>query len=206
MKTDIFQQYCDKLPRLNESSRVQITKADDHNSMGHTTSDHELFLSLMESHQRMVLKVCWVYGANQRDDLMQEIIVRLWGAFGRYDRSRKFSTWMYRVALNVAIDFRRRQRRWGREAAPLDEVGPEAAATSAEGATKAQKMGELRELLDAQNDADRALLLLYLEGHSYQEIGDILGTSETNVGTRLNRLKKSMRDALNEPGDNERGE
>jgi len=181
-------------------------KADERSFMGHTTSDHDLFLSLMESHQRMLLKVCWVYGANQRDDLMQEIIVRLWGAFGRYDRGRKFSTWMYRVALNVAIDFRRRQRRWGRGTTPLDETGAEALVTSTEQATKVQQLRELRDLLEEQSDADRALLLLYLEGNSYQEIGDVLGMSETNVGTRLNRLKKSMRDAVEEPSDNGRGD
>ncbi|HQR08332.1 MAG TPA: sigma-70 family RNA polymerase sigma factor [Gemmatales bacterium] len=164
--------------------------------MSQTTSEHDLFLSLMESHQRMLFKVCWVYGANQRDDLMQEIIVRLWGAFGRYDRNRKFSTWMYRVSLNVAIDFRRRQQRWGRGAGLFDEAGAEAVATSAEEATKMQQLRELHDLLEAQSDADRALLLLYLEGNSYQEIGDVLGITETNVGTRLNRLKKSMRDAV----------
>ncbi|MFT3881992.1 MAG: sigma-70 family RNA polymerase sigma factor [Gemmatales bacterium] len=154
----------------------------------------------------MLLKVCWVYGANHRDDLMQEIIARLWSAFSRYDRARKFSTWMYRVALNVAIDFRRRQRRWGRETATLDEKTTEAFATSPEEAMKLQQLRELRELLEAQSDADRALLLLYLEGNSYQEIGEVLGMSETNVGTRLNRLKKSMRDAVQEPSDTELGD
>ena len=67
-------------------------------------SDHEHFLSLLEAHQRPLLKVCWAYGrtAHDRDDLLQEIVARLWAAFGRYDPGRKFSTWMFRVALNGA--------------------------------------------------------------------------------------------------------
>ena len=79
-------------------------------------TDHEQFLSLVDDHHRALQKVCWAYGRNShdRDDLLQEIVVRLWSAFGTYDPSRKFSTWMYRVALNVAIDFKRRQKRWGR--------------------------------------------------------------------------------------------
>jgi RNA polymerase sigma-70 factor (ECF subfamily) len=171
-------------------------------------SDHEHFLSLLESHKRLLLKVGWAYGStsHDRDDLLQEIVGRLWAAFGKYDRSRKFSTWMYRVALNVAIDFRRRQRRWGRETASLDDVGEAVPAAATDEATKRQQLRELRELLEQQSDPDRALLLLYLEGHSYREIGDVLGIGESNVGTRLNRLKKSLRQSVQGSSDEEQGE
>jgi RNA polymerase sigma-70 factor, ECF subfamily len=162
-------------------------------------SDHELFLSLLESHQRLLLKVCWVYGntSHHRDDLMQEIVGQLWMAFSRYDRSRKFSTWMYRVALNVAIDYRRRLKRWGKQTERLDEGGIPVKPT--DDTTKQQQLQELHELLEQQSDADRALLLLYLEGHSHREIGEVLGMSESNVGTRLNRLKKTLRESVQEP-------
>lgn len=167
------------------------------------SSDQERFLSLVETHQRALLKVCWAYGgtAHDRDDLLQEIVGRLWASFGKYDRGRSFSTWMYRVALNVAIDFQRRRRRWGRESLSLGESGASVLAESPEEATRQQQSRELRDLLEQQNDGDRAMLLLYLEGHSYREIGDVLGISESNVGTRLNRLKQSMRKAVQEPGD-----
>lgn len=167
-------------------------------------SDHEHFLSLLESHQRPLLKVCWVYGgtAHDRDDLLQEIVGRLWAAFEKYDRSRKFSTWMYRVALNVAIDFRRRQRRWGRQTTSLDDGGA-AVPDATDDATKREQLRELRELLERQSEADRAILLLYLEGHSHRDIGDCLGMSESNVGTRLNRLKKSMRQTAQESSNEE---
>lgn len=172
--------------------------------MDSSPSDHEHFLSLVASHQRPLLKVCWAYGktSHDRDDLLQEIVGRLWAAFGNYDRGRKFSTWMFRVALNVAIDFRRRQRRWGRQTASLDEEGA-AAPTAATDATKREQLRDLRELLEQQSEADRALLLLYLEGHSHRDIGDCLGMSESNVGTRLNRLKKSLRQSVQESSSEE---
>ncbi len=134
---------------------------------------------------------------------MQEIVGRLWAAFGKYDGNRKFSTWMYRVALNVAIDFRRRQRRWGREIGSLDDGGRTLPAAATDDGSEVQQLRELRELLEQQSDADRVILLLYLERHSYREIGDILGISESNVGTRLNRLKKSLRQSVQGPSREE---
>lgn len=160
-------------------------------------ADHERFLALVESHRRALLKVCWAYTrtSHDRDDLLQETIARLWATFHSYDGSRPFMTWLYRVALNVAIDFRRRQQRWRREGQSLGEhLAPDDAA-------KSEQLRDLKELLDRQDDADRAILLLYLESHSYREIGEVLGISETNVGTRLNRLKKSMRQSAMEPGN-----
>jgi len=163
--------------------------------------NHESFLALLESHRRALLKVCWAYGrsSHDRDDLLQEIVGRLWGALKTYDRNRPFPTWMFRVALNVAIDFRRRQRRWGRESASL-EVGESATSTPAcSNEAKRDELLDLHDLLEQQSEADRPLLLLHLEGHSHREIGDIIGISESNVGTRLNRLKASMRQAVQEP-------
>lgn len=135
---------------------------------------------------------------------MQEIVGQLWMSFSKYDRSRKFSTWMYRVALNVAIDYQRRLKRWGRESGQLDEGG--IPVESSEDAEKLQQLNDLRELLEQQTDADRALLLLYLEGHSHREIGEVLGMSESNVGTRLNRLKKSLRESVQQPSSPHQGD
>ena len=163
-----------------------------------TPSEHDVFLSLLESHQRPLFKICWAYGrtSHDRDDLFQEIVGQLWMSFAKYDRSRKFSTWMFRVALNVAIDFRRRQQRVGREAATLDESESANATVAPGDLQKQEQLHELRELLEQQSEADRAILLLYLEGHSHREIGEVLGTSESNVGTRLHRLKASLRQSV----------
>jgi len=156
-----------------------------------TSIEHDEFLSLIEKHQRLLLKVCWAYTftSHDRDDLLQEIMVRLWSAFAKYDRNRRFSTWMYRVAINVSIDFCRRKGRT-KESESLDNVHEVALPADA---TKQEQLREMHELLEQQNEAERAILLLYLEGNSHREIGEVLGISESNVATRLSRLKKSLR-------------
>ena len=163
-------------------------------SMASLSTNHEYFLSLLQDHRRLLLKVCWVYTntSHDRDDLLQEIVGQLWKSFSKYDRSRNFSTWMYRVALNVAIDYQRRLRRLGRMNAGLGHDAAEIPAVI-DDVTKQDQLRELRDLLNQQDDADRALLLLYLEGHSLREIGEVLGISESNVSTRLYRLKQSLR-------------
>ncbi len=162
------------------------------------SADQEYFLSLIDVYQRMLLKICWAYTrtSHDRDDLFQEIIGRLWAAFGNYDRNRKFSTWMYRVALNVAIDFRRRRQSRRIETGRLEDT-PDPPSRPDE--SKQEQLQELRELLEALNEADRAVLLLCLEGNSYREIAEVIGISESNVGTRLNRLKKSLRQSVHSP-------
>jgi RNA polymerase sigma factor (sigma-70 family) len=157
--------------------------------------DHEWFLSALDSHQRLVHKVCWAYAnsSDEREDLFQEIAVRLLSAARNYDPTRKLSTWIYRVALNVAIDFHRKRCRRSREQLGFDD-GLETA--SGQDQVVIEQLRELRELLERQSEVDRALLLLHLDGNSHSEIGEVLGISESNVGTRLSRLKKSLRQSV----------
>ncbi|MCP4191439.1 MAG: RNA polymerase sigma factor [Planctomycetaceae bacterium] len=153
--------------------------------------DQTTFVSLIDDHRRLIMKVCWAYTStpDDRDDLLQDILSQLWASFRNYDRRRPFSTWMYRVALNVAIDSLRRKTRQ-REQTGVEEM-PEFASPRDE--TRQEQLLELHELLDRQNEADRAILLLFLEGQSYREIGGIIGMTESNVGTRINRLKQTLK-------------
>lgn len=166
--------------------------------MGLEAEDQREFVALMDQHRRLLWKVCWMYAAepHDRDDLLQEIVAQLWTSFGRYDRQRKFSTWMYRVALNVAIDFQRHQRRYGQRHSALSELDGWFPGDVIERHEETEQLIELRQTLARQTDADRALLLLYLDGNTYREIGEVLGISESNVGTRLNRLKDGLRRSL----------
>ena len=167
-------------------------------------SDQERFLTLLNTHRRSLLKVCWTYGltSHDRDDLLQEIVSRLWSSFERYDPDREFATWMYRVALNVAIDFYRKQRRRSRETSSLDDDEMATVALTTDSSDRVRQLEELRELIEQRGDSDRALLLLHLENRSHSEIGEILGISESNVGTRLSRLKKSLRRSARQcPGE-----
>ena len=157
--------------------------------------DREWFLSVLDSHQRLIHKVCWAYAnsPDERDDLFQEIAVRLLSAARNYDPTRKLSTWIYRVALNVAIDSYRKRRLRSQVHLGFDgDLEP----SSNQDPMVVEHLRELRSLLERQTEVDRALLLLYLEGNTHREIGEVLGLSESNVGTRLNRLKKSLRQSV----------
>jgi RNA polymerase sigma factor (sigma-70 family) len=154
------------------------------------------FEELLHSHRGIVYKVahtyCW--HPDDRADLAQEIAVQLWRAWPRYDPARTFSTWMYRIALNVGISFVRKEVRHRQVSVPLDERLHETAAAS--GADPADRMHRLQVFIEQQAPLDRALLLLYLEDKSQREIADILGITPTNVSTKINRLKQKIRAEL----------
>ena len=154
----------------------------------------EQFSRLLEEHRKIVFKVANTYArlADDRADLAQEISAQLWRAFSGYDESRTFSTWMYRIALNVAISHLRSSRQRDLKTLRFDESVHEDALVEgiAEPDERVRDLHRFIEQLDALN---RALLLLVLEERSYREIADILGLSETNVATRISRLKQRIR-------------
>jgi RNA polymerase sigma-70 factor (ECF subfamily) len=157
-------------------------------------TQQERFTALLDQHKKILYKVASSYCRNPADrpDLMQEIVVQLWRSFGRYDESLRFSTWMYRIALNVAISFYRSESRRTRDTVPAEESILEIAAV--EEASEIEENLQLLHRLIAQLDAlDRALVLLYLDGHRYDTIAEILGISETNVGTKISRIKQRLR-------------
>jgi RNA polymerase sigma factor (sigma-70 family) len=157
-----------------------------------TTSDQERFQTLMEEHKKILYKVCHSYCRNpgDRDDLAQEIIVQLWRSFRSFDQRVRFSTWMYRIALNVAISSYRRESIRTRHIVPGSEHLLEAVDETANRSEEMQVLYEWIEGLDALN---KALVILYLDGNNYQEIAEVLGISQTNVATKIGRLKETLR-------------
>ena len=152
------------------------------------------FESLLAEHRGIVFKVAGVYarGSDEREDLAQEIAAQLWRSFGAYDPSRaKFSTWMYRVALNVAISHARRNAQTGC-LEPLDALHLEV--PGAPGVAEPdERVAALYAFIGRLDPLNRALILLYLEDRSYAEIAQVLGISETNVATKLGRIKQKLR-------------
>ena len=161
-------------------------------------NDKETFLRLLTEHGGIIRKVAATYSNNlaDRHDLMQEITLQLWKGYPRYSPDRPFSTWMYRVALNVAISFLRRNTHPRRQTVPLDESTFEPADESAQPGKTDERVALLQEVIASLPPLDRALLLLYLDEHSYREIATILGITETNVATKLNRLKQRVREEM----------
>ena len=167
-------------------------------AMTRSTDAHAEFSALLQRHAGIVFKVANSYarGAEDRADLAQEIAAQLWRAYPKYDDARSFTTWMYRVALNVAIGHVRSQSLRNRhDAVPLDD-GLHDMADAGVDHERAQHLRLLQAFIARQPPLDRALLLLYLDERPQREIAEILGISESNVSTRVGRLKQRIRDEL----------
>ncbi|MEO6103035.1 MAG: sigma-70 family RNA polymerase sigma factor [Pseudoxanthomonas sp.] len=158
----------------------------------------EQFRELIERHRGIVFKVAnsYAWQPDDRQELAQEIAAQLWRAFPGYDPARPFPTWMYRIALNVAISFVRGNSRHRNLAVPLDQELHDLADGNGADHEADQQVRALHRFIHAQEPLDRALLLLYLEDRSYREIAEVLGISETNVATKISRLKQRIRNEL----------
>ena len=161
------------------------------------TQRQRRFEDLLHEHRRIVFKVAGLYSrtAADREDLVQEIGVQLWRSFARYDeRQAKFSTWLYRIALNVAISQARRQR-WS-EAERFEPLLPHHLETVGGGEPiheEDERLTTLYAFISQLDPLNRALILLYLEDRNYAEMAEILGISETNVATKISRIKQKLR-------------
>lgn len=150
------------------------------------------FAAFLERQQGTLHRVAFFYSRDreERRDLVQEMIVQLWRSFERFEGRSAESTWTYRVATNVAISHRRREGRRVRPLLALD--GALDVADRAMGADLEQ-LATLRELIESLDGISRALVFFHLEGLDHSQIADLLGTSASNVGTRLNRIKATLK-------------
>jgi RNA polymerase sigma factor (sigma-70 family) len=161
-----------------------------------TKPEHqEDFQALIDQHKGILFKICHSYCRNRdnREDLAQEIVVQLWRSFGSFDASHRFSTWMYRIALNVAISYYRRERTRTRHVLSSHHRVLEAID---ETESQTEDIALLHQFIGDLEPLNKALVLLYLDGNSYREIAEVLGFSETNVATKLSRLKQAMKREL----------
>ena len=155
--------------------------------------DKESFLVVLEQHKLIVFKVCNSYCRNPEDqkDLVQEVIIQLWNGFAKYNEQFKLSTWVYRIALNTAISFYRKANTRNKHLTALDPAFIEIAEEETE--TYSEEVKLLRLFIDQLDDMNRALMILYLDDHSHEEIATILNISKSNVGTKINRIKEKLR-------------
>jgi RNA polymerase sigma factor (sigma-70 family) len=156
------------------------------------------FHDLLERHRKIVLKVASTYARESADraDLAQDIVTQCWRAFPDYDSTRVFSTWMYRIALNVAISFARRNEHRHRYTIAFEDASHDVASGS--DPENDERVRALYRCIDALDPFNRALLILYLDERSQREIAEILGITETNVATKIGRLKERLRHDMGE--------
>jgi RNA polymerase sigma factor (sigma-70 family) len=159
-----------------------------------TQNDKPEFLRLLEEHKLIIYKICNSYCKNisDRDDLAQEISYQLWRSYGHFNGTVKFSTWMYRVALNVAITFYRKTTSAG-NIIQLAEPANEPEDKKEDNAELEKNIRVLQQFINELKELDKALMILYLEEKKYIEIAEILGITETNVATRISRIKDKLK-------------
>lgn len=149
--------------------------------------DESRFLEELTKHEAILHKICRVYRdtPQDREDLFQEMVYQLWRAWPKFEGRSGFGTWMYRIALTTALVQYRKQRP---KVEYRDEL-PEMAETGNE--------DRLTEMLAVLTPAEKALMVLYLEGLSYAEIAAVAGISESNAGARLSRARQKIRQRFN---------
>lgn len=146
------------------------------------------FVQLLFKNQGIIGKVCSIYCNQQADyeDLFQEITYHAWKGYPNFRGEAKFSTWLYRIALNTAISsFRRRKPAVALVSILPDQISEPSAEVNDR---KQQLLWAIKKL----NEGERAIIALYLEEMSYQEIAEIIGITENNVGVKINRIKNKL--------------
>jgi RNA polymerase sigma factor (sigma-70 family) len=153
----------------------------------------KLFQELIEQHKGILYKVARTYCQNEDDrhDLIQEIMIQLWQSFHKYNDKFRITTWMYRISINVAISYyRKNEARKNSNAALNDEVSE---IKEEERAETEEHLTLLDQFINELKELDKALILLYLEEKSHYEIAEILGISAANVGTKIGRIKDKLK-------------
>ena len=155
------------------------------------------FVSNLEQNQNIVHKICRMYtnDQNAHNDLFQEITIQLWKAYPKFRGDSKFSTWMYRVALNTAITLYRKSKR-EIKTQNIDDISFKIKAHEYNDETE-QQLNLMYKAVKELNDIDKALVFLYLEDQSYKEISTTLGISEVNARVKMNRIKTALKKILN---------
>lgn len=152
-----------------------------------------LFLATIEQHKGILYKVARAYCPNEADrqDLVQEMMIQIWQSIHRYNGQFKISTWLYRISLNVAISFYRKNTSRRSKYTLLNE---QSAQIPTEDKTEIeQQLNLLEQFISELKEIDKALMILYLEDKSHAEIAGILGISVSNVGTKIGRIKDKLK-------------
>ncbi len=157
----------------------------------------QLFVTQLDEHQNIIHKVCRVYTNNSdaHKDLFQEITIQLWKAYPKFRGDAKFSTWMYRVALNTAITLYRKSKRQIKTN-DISDFHYKIEANEYDGEIEEQ-MKLLYKAIHQLSDVEKALILLYLEDKPYKEIAETMGLSEVNARVKVNRIKGKLKTILN---------
>jgi len=161
----------------------------------------EIFKQWLDEHKKLMFKVVKTYACSpaDQDDLFQQILLQLWSSIPNFQGNAKETTWIYRVALNTALVWKRgkvrKQRRHHKLIIDFNGAS-DIQQSSCNSMRNDQILGKLYGAIRQLSKIDSSVVLMYLDGVSYDEMADILGISKSNVGVRLNRAKKKLAQLL----------
>lgn len=151
--------------------------------------DEETYRKLVEEHRCIIYKVCYLYATDEEHlkDLRQEVLINLWNGFPQYKGESRLSSWVYRVCINSCISFQRKHGRQS-EHIPLEsllDILPDEE-------NKTARLRELYRLINRLNPMEKALILLWLDEHTYDEMAEITGLGRNTIASRLKRTKEKL--------------
>lgn len=153
------------------------------------------FIQIVKENEGIIYKISKVYAKDIEDqkDLYQEIVYQLWKSFDSFKGEAKISTWMYRIALNTSITYLNKQKRKGKQVSIDFELLNK---VDEQDLVLEERINILYAHIKELNVIEKGLILLFLEGKSYDEIATITGFTNTNVGTRLARVKQKLKNQI----------
>jgi RNA polymerase sigma-70 factor (ECF subfamily) len=168
--------------------------------------DELRFLQLVSENRNRILKVCRVYSwsPSDQEDLYQEILFQIWRALPGLKENNYANTWLYRIAINTSISFTRKHAARGRRTLHLDhaELSRHIESRQVQAGQPSDNLTKLYEAIAQLDAVERAIITLFLDDLSYEQIADVLGVSANNAGVMLHRAKKKlaalMKEASNE--------
>ena len=151
------------------------------------------FVTLISNNENLIYKICNIYGDNEadREDLKQEIVIQLWKSFPKFRKESKVQTWMYKVALNTALYFKKKKK-ISTTGLSNNEINEDDVNLKIE-----EQLEELYKAIRKLKNIDRAIILLYLEKKTYLQISEIVGLSEKNISVKLVRIREKLKNIVN---------
>lgn len=151
----------------------------------------DLYKDWLSRHSSILFKIVSVYTRSEmdRDDLFQEIAIQIWESIPRFRNDCAESTWIYRIALNTALKWTRNEQKHQRS---IDSVAVEQRILIEVNKPQNEQLAWLYAEISRFDKVDRSITLLLLDGYSYREMAEIIGISESNVGVKINRIKRSL--------------
>ncbi len=158
------------------------------------------FLAAVEQNKQKLVRVCSVYAEDDEDkkDLFQEALINIWQSMPSFEEKSSISTWMFRVTLNVCLRLQTKQIKKRDRFRKLDSITIENISVEETNHEEREQLIKLRNCIKKLNDADKAVITLYLEELSYKEISDITGLTENNVAVKIKRIKMKLLTCINE--------